>query len=177
MRSSIAAMDLDTYSVRQAIKCLAPKGVNGFRPITQLDPYDCLVATALVFELGYDLENEHADRTYVHSYRFDPDLRTGRLYSAETNYQSFEERSISLAEGGDHGWVVMTDIADFFPRLYLHPLENMLRRSVAESWTTVADGSGQACSRSSLRAGIRTSPTAFLFGTGRHQIACKNRHY
>ncbi len=35
----------------------------------------------------------------------------------------------------------MTDIADFFPRLYLHPLENMLRRSVAESWTTVADGS------------------------------------
>jgi hypothetical protein len=59
----------------------------------------------------------------VHSYRFGP-TPGGQLYIPQWNFESFRVRSLELAE--EHALVVMTDIADFFLRLYLHSLENAL---------------------------------------------------
>ncbi len=133
IRSYLASQDLDLWTVRPARRCLAPKRSLGFRIATQLDPLDTLLITALVYEVGADLEQCRVPvgDEVVHSYRFSP-LVSGQLYRPDYNFDSFRRRSLDLAEDRD-GLVLMTDIADFFPRLYSHSLENALDASTSNS--------------------------------------------
>jgi hypothetical protein len=151
VRATLLRQDLDNWAVRPARRCLSPKRGLGFRIATQLDPLDTLLITAVGYEMGQDLEDRRVpvEDGVVHSYRFAP-TSAGQLYRADISFDSFRARSLELArERG--GLVVVTDIADFFPRLYHHPLENALRAS------TQLAGS----SRSSRRRGIR----AFRMGS------------
>ena len=128
IRDYLASVDLDTWSIRPQRTCLSPKRGLGFRIATQLDPLDALLLTAVVFEAGSDLEAVRVpvEDDIVYSHRFAPDPTSGQLYRPDINFDSFRKRSLELA--GDLGGVVLlTDIADFFPRLYHHPLENALR--------------------------------------------------
>jgi hypothetical protein len=93
---------------------------------TQLDPLDTLLVTALVFEIAADLEEARvlATDNIVHSYRFAP-TTGGQLYDPQWSFDTFRSRSLEIAREKS-GYVLMTDIADFFPRIYLHRLENAL---------------------------------------------------
>jgi hypothetical protein len=124
--------DLDAWAVRPHRKALTPKHSLGLRPATQLDPLDTLVYTALVWEIGEEFESVRVpkDEGRVFSYRFLPDAE-GQLYDPDTNYESFRLRSLDLAKGAKSSFVVMTDIADFFPRIYSHPMENAMRAASA----------------------------------------------
>ena len=134
VRDYLATQDLDTWQVRPLRKCMAPKGPLGFRIATQLDPLDMLLLTALVWEAGTRIERARVSPRVVFSHRFAP-LSNGRLYSTEGSYEGFRRKSLELATqrpffstiNPHSGWVVMTDIADFYPRLYTHRLENALR--------------------------------------------------
>jgi hypothetical protein len=128
VRSHLASLDLDMWVIRPHRTCLSPKRGLGFRIATQLDPLDTLLITALVFEAGDDLEAARVpiELDVVHSHRFAPDASTGVLYRPDINYQSFRERSLALAKQRG-GVVLATDVADFFPRVYHHPLENAVR--------------------------------------------------
>ena len=133
IRAGLAASDLDTWSVRTHRRCLVPKHGLGFRIVTQLDPFDTLVVTALVYEIGSDLEAQRLPKSeeIVHSYRFDPSP-DGRMFSPQFNYESFRNRSIVLAREASQNFVVMTDVADFFPRLYEHVVENALQEATSQ---------------------------------------------
>lgn len=126
LRSVLESADLDNWPVRASRRCLAPKRSLGFRQGTQLDPLDALIATALVADLGPDIEAARLPKAdgIVHSYRVDlkPD---GQMFDPTYNFGSFRKRSLELAKERG-GLVVLTDIADFFPRIYFHPLENAL---------------------------------------------------
>lgn len=131
VKPELARRDLDAWVVRPARRCLSPKRGLGFRIATQLDPLDTLLITAIGYEIGADLESRRVavqDDT-VYSYRFAP-TPAGQLYRPDVNFDSFRARSLELAAllGG---LVVVTDIADFFPRIYHHPLENALRVSTS----------------------------------------------
>jgi hypothetical protein len=127
VKASIASVDILKWNIRPYRRCLAPKNRFGFRISTQLDPLDILVYTALIYEVGGLLESSRVStgESIVHSYRFDP-KPDGRMFSAQFNYQSFQEKSRQICDSDMPTHVVIADIADFFPRLYTHRIDNAL---------------------------------------------------
>src|SRR6266550_1413809 len=127
VKAAIQAADMLTWKVRPYRRCLVPKHRFGFRIPTQLDPLDFLVFTALVREVGEKLEAIRIPATddIVHSYRFAPDAG-GRMFSDKYTYQTFQKTSHNKCESLKPSHVVVADIADFFPRLYHHRIENAL---------------------------------------------------
>ena len=109
-------------------ECLGPKSAIGFRIATQLDPLDWLIYNALVYEIGADLESYRLPlaEEVVFSWRFEPQP-DGTMFSRETGYRQFQERASELASISNEQYVLVTDIADFFPNLYHHRVENALR--------------------------------------------------
>lgn len=119
----LAEEDLDTWATRQQRSCLTPKGVAGFRVATQLDPVDAMLITALVYEAGEDIERQRLGPDTVMSHRFAP-TENGGLFDSAYSFEQFRFRSLELAT--EHEYVVITDISDFYYRLYLHPIENIM---------------------------------------------------
>jgi len=119
--------DILSWSVRPYRRCLAPKHRFGFRISTQLDPLDFIVFTSLIYEIGTKLESSRisTDQKIVHSYRFKPDP-SGRMYSDEYNYRTFQQTSHDICKQINPTHVVIADIADFFPRIYTHRIDNTL---------------------------------------------------
>jgi len=138
VRAHLSDQDLDTWSVRPSRQCLSPKGQLGFRAATQLDPLDTLIYTALVYEIGVDIEQSRVPRAdgIVLSHRFGPDM-SGRLYSREFSFETFRRRSLEAASSNPDGWVALTDIADFYQRIYAHRLENALNEAAPKDHARV----------------------------------------
>ncbi|MBA3008358.1 MAG: reverse transcriptase [Proteobacteria bacterium] len=127
VKVSIQTTDMLDWKVRPYRRCLVPKHRFGFRVSTQLDPLDFLVFTALIREIGEKLEACRipvADNI-VHSYRFAPDA-DGRMFSDKSTYRSFQKASRDACDTYNPSHVVIADIADFFPRLYTHRIDNAL---------------------------------------------------
>ena len=131
VRHYLSEQDMDTWTVRPERQCLSPKGTLGYRIVTQLDPLDTLLLTALVYEAGEHIEKARvpAARRVVLSHRFDPSPN-GRLYSRRFTHEAFRRQSLLMANENPDGWVAMTDIADFYVRIYAHRLENALDTAV-----------------------------------------------
>ncbi len=123
----LANEDIHNWKTRPLRSLLSPKSRYGFRIITQLDPLDFLVFAALMYEVGPDLENERvpiADKI-VFAHRFNPDS-DGRMYDRSVGYAEFQEHAKRSARSPQCTHVAVTDIADFYPRIYSHRLENAL---------------------------------------------------
>jgi hypothetical protein len=127
IKASIQENNILSWRVRPFRRCLVPKHRFGFRISTQLDPLDFLVFTALVKEIGEKLEATRIPsiENIVHSYRFLPD-NDGRMFSYQCTYRSFQQASHDACEKYCSSHVVIADIADFFPRLYTHRVDNAL---------------------------------------------------
>jgi retron-type reverse transcriptase len=131
LKEYLRNQDMLQWKVRDFRRSLTPKHKYGFRLSTQLDPLDTLVYLALVYEIGHDIESKRipVDRNVSFSYRFNPNDE-GRMFDSEIHYGRFlsycEEKVDKLTGDENIKYVVVADIADFFPRLYLHPLENAL---------------------------------------------------
>ncbi|MCQ3812239.1 MAG: RNA-directed DNA polymerase [Acidimicrobiia bacterium] len=127
IKTFLKRQEIDTWGVREYRRMLTPKHRLGFRIATQLDPLDTLLICALVYEVGEEFESVRipADQNIVHSYRFLP-TADGLLYDSAVNFGTFRKQSIDLATEPSTSFVLMTDIADFFPRLYSHVVENAM---------------------------------------------------
>ncbi|GAF66691.1 hypothetical protein BTS2_3593 [Bacillus sp. TS-2] len=131
LKEYLRNQDMLKWNVRDYRRSLTPKHKFGFRLSTQLDPLDTLVYLALVYEIGQDIETKRisVDRNVSFSYRFNPD-NDGRMFDSEIhhgNFLNYCESKVDEFNGDDNiKYVLVADIADFFPRLYLHPLENAL---------------------------------------------------
>lgn len=119
--------DLDTRQVKEHRRYIAPKGPFAYRIVTQIDPIDFLFYSALIYEIGHDLENSRTpiSEEIVHSSRFNPD-ENGRMYDRDYGYSTFMQKCRELVEEDECHYVVVTDIADFYPRIYLHRIEAAL---------------------------------------------------
>lgn len=131
IKASLRESDILSWKVRPFRRCLVPKHRFGFRISTQLDPLDFLVFTALVREIGEKLELVRipASENIVHSYRFSPD-NDGRMFSDKYTYRSFQKASHDACEEYGSLYVVIADIADFFPRLYAHRIDNAINSAL-----------------------------------------------
>ncbi|MGB3516880.1 MAG: RNA-directed DNA polymerase [Elainellaceae cyanobacterium] len=127
IKKSIQNTDILDWKVRAFRRCLVPKHRFGFRISTQLDPLDFLVFTALIKEIGNKLEALRVPviDNIVHSYRFSPS-NDGTIFSKQNTYQSFQKASQAICDEHNPSHIVIADIADFFPRLYTHRIDNAL---------------------------------------------------
>ena len=130
IRGYLVEQDLLSWTSRPLRQCLSPKRRYGFRIATQLDPLDFLIFSALVYEIGEDIEARRLDDQTVVSYRFSPQ-EDGSLFDPATGYSAFQARSREMASEYNH--IVVTDIADFFPRLYLHRVEGALSNATKKN--------------------------------------------
>lgn len=130
LKPFLADSDLDLWRTGPLRQCLSPKQGLGLRLATQLDPVDALLTTAIVIQSGpaFEAARLPPEEDTVHSYRFDPELPNGRLFRSQFNFTSFRDRSLEMAT--DAGFVLMTDISDFYPRIYIHRVENSLRAAL-----------------------------------------------
>ena len=109
---------------------MAPVGYMGFRWATQLDPLWNAYLLALVIELAPEIENARVSSDSVHSHRFDSSVDEFRLFDRD-GYLAFNEASMASAQ--EFEWVVVTDIADFYPRVYHHRLDNALKEIAGDT--------------------------------------------
>ena len=128
LRKNLSQENILKWEVRPHRECLSPKTDHSFRIATHLDPLDWLIYTAAVYEMGQDLESYRMplDEEVVFSWRFAP-KSDGTMFSRGTNYRDFRKQSLELSGENDYEFVVVTDIADFFPNLYHHRIENALK--------------------------------------------------
>lgn len=121
------------WKIRESRKIFAPKHQFGFRLCTQLDPVDEIIYSAIVYEMGEDLENSriNKNRNIVFSNRFSPS-NDGKLWDENYNHSKFDEKTNSIINSGDYEYIILADIADFFPRIYTHILENSLIRATGK---------------------------------------------
>lgn len=135
IRGSLAAEDVLQWTTRPQRILLSPKARNGFRVITQLDPLDFLVFSALVHEIAADLEVRRVPigEGRVFSYRANP-LADGQLFSPDTGYRQFLEACRQkLQSNPGVQFVATTDISDFYARIYHHRLENALHTATTRT--------------------------------------------
>lgn len=93
-----------------------------------------MLFTALVYEVGPQLEalRSPCPDNIVFSWRFDP-KPDGQMYSPAYRWDDFNTRCLKLAETARCKWVVVADIADFFPHIYIHPVETALDSATGRS--------------------------------------------
>lgn len=109
------------------IEALTQVGYTGFRWATLIEPFWNAYYLALVISVGDQIENERIPRNQnaVFSYRFDWCESRSTLF-ADSSWLDY--RRHALEESKTCNVVVVTDIADFYPRIYHHSIDNALRR-------------------------------------------------
>nr|WP_294858604.1 hypothetical protein [uncultured Fluviicola sp.] len=108
-----------------------PLGYTGFRWATQIDPVWNVYFLSAVISIASHIEQTRIrkEENIIYSYRFAPDSETSMLFDKNYNWLRFQSDSLKfIRENEDYNFVVICDIADFYSRIYHHPLENALER-------------------------------------------------
>ncbi|HEY5125050.1 MAG TPA: RNA-directed DNA polymerase [Ignavibacteria bacterium] len=130
IKQYIASQNILDWSIRPHRRSLTPKHKYGFRISTQLDPFDCIIFTTLVAEIGNDIEASRIPKenniSFSNHFKME---ENGEMFDSSYNWSEFQKHSKSLADTNNYPFVVLADIADFYPRIYSHPLENTLKES------------------------------------------------
>jgi len=132
-RDWLAQQDIVKWQPRPWRRFLVNKSEVTFRYVTQLDPLEYLAFTALLLNVGPALEalRVPADDRVVFSWRFAADSG-GQMYDPRFEWTGFVDRCLELALQPEVEWVVVADIADFFPRIYIHPVERALAAATSD---------------------------------------------
>ena len=128
-REFLAKQDLDQYQPRPTMRLYAPKSRINIRVVTLLHPYDVLIYTALTLIVRDDIEAARipVSENRLFSNRVGAPER-GRLFEPSGQaYRLYRESSSQKAIQKSTKVVAVTDVADFFPRIYQHRLENVVR--------------------------------------------------
>jgi len=134
IRNDLLKIDLDIYEGYDVLTAFAPKSRLNVRRVALLHPYDLLFYTALVLILreGINSSRLQADEMRAFSYRAD-DAAAGCLYNDDPNYRHFKEAVSQRVRSKGDCHVGITDIADFYPRIYQHRLLNALQAANANT--------------------------------------------
>lgn len=127
VRAEIAAIDLDTYTPTAPLRIYAPKNRATVRVVSLLHPIDLIIYTALTLIVIKDIEANRipARKKTVFSYRADLSC-ANRLYKTDASFAMFQDTLKERSSRAKVGYVGIADIADFYPRIYQHRLENVI---------------------------------------------------
>lgn len=108
-----------------------PLGYTGFRWATQIDPIWNTYFLSAVLSIADSIEDARIAKqeNIIYSYRFNPDSSSSMLFDTNYNWLKFQSDSLDFVRSNDdYHYIVICDIADFYSRIYHHPLENALER-------------------------------------------------
>ncbi len=122
--------DFDSYLAQyppSTLEALAQVGYSGFRWATQIEPFWNAYYLSLVISLADKIESLRIakDKEVVFSYRYLWDEARNKLFEDST-WNDYKQKGLELSK--EHEYVVVTDIADFYSRIYHHRIDNALRR-------------------------------------------------
>ena len=128
VKVNLAQKDLDTYEPYNPLRIFAPKSRANIRIVHLLHPEDLLIYTALVLIVKNDIENARISKKArrVYSYRVDVSA-PNRLYHVRGAHNAYLEQLATKAAKPSTKFVGLADIADFYPRIYQHRLENVIQ--------------------------------------------------
>ncbi len=131
IRTELVKHDLDMYTGYDVLRSFAPKSRLNVRRVALLHPYDLILFTSLVHALrnGISAARLPAIEERVFSYRADG-AAAGLLYNEEPHYGDFKEKIAERVHNDPECFVGITDIADFYPRIYQHRLVNALQAAI-----------------------------------------------
>ncbi|MCP1426266.1 hypothetical protein J3D43_004782 [Paenibacillus xylanexedens] len=130
----IKNIDVSSFGLQTYRTEITPKSQVGFRISTQLDPIDSIIYNAVLYEICEVIENVRipTSEEIVFSYRMKVE-EDGTLYDENYDWKRFNDKVYSVCQTGKYSHVVVSDIADFFPSIYLHNIETCLREATAVS--------------------------------------------
>jgi hypothetical protein len=156
--------DLAKHELGPAIRMMVPKHTAGYRCAAQLDPFDALLFSALVYELSPCIEafRVPADRNVACAYRLDlkPD---GQFFQRKSGWAGFHEQSKIYTDQSWCKYVVSADVSDFYNQISHHRIQNALASAgISENRSEVMErflGNMNALHHS---RGIPVGPTASI---------------
>jgi hypothetical protein len=106
---------------------ISPKSTMGFRIATQLHPIDSLITLSIIYEIADDLEKARIPtcEKRVFSFRLKP-TKAGQLYDTNYTFGKFRETVREQLKNDQYRYILSTDIADFYPSIYMHDIETSL---------------------------------------------------
>jgi len=116
-----------TESPPLTIEMLSQVGYTGFRRVTLIEPFWNAYYLSLVISLADHLEAQRislAENT-AFSYRFSWNASNSALFKDST---WLDYRRECIRQSKNFTFIVQTDIADFYPRINHHRLDNALKR-------------------------------------------------
>lgn len=127
VRDVLEKIDLDTYEPFKSMRVFAPKTRATIRVMHMLHPQDLLIYTALVLIAKNDIEANRVPpkAKRVFSYRADP-AKAQILYGSRGSYEAYRDQLDGKATKDKVKFVALADVADFYPRIYQHRLENVI---------------------------------------------------
>jgi len=133
LRALLSNEDLDTYVPSVPLRVFAPKNRFNIRVVTHLHPVDLVIYTALVLIIRDDIEKARLPKNKKRVFSFRADGRIhDQLYQSANAFSDYKKELAKKAQKASVKYVALADIADFFPRLYQHRLENIVQ-TVASS--------------------------------------------
>lgn len=111
----------------ETLETLTQVGYTGFRWATQIQPFWNAYYLALTVQIAQEIESQRipVDEKTVYSYRYCWNADDAKLFT-DSSWSDYRRRSHELSK--EYKFVLITDIADFYPRIYHHRLENALSR-------------------------------------------------
>jgi hypothetical protein len=127
IREMLEKIDLDTYEPYTPMRVFAPKTRANVRVIHLLHPQDLIIYTALVLIAKDDIESHRVPIKSRRVFSYRVDVKNARiLYGARGSYEAYRNQLAAKAKKPSIKFVAIADIADFYPRVYQHRLENVI---------------------------------------------------
>jgi hypothetical protein len=127
IRDILEKVDLDTYEPSKALKVFAPKNRANIRVMHLLHPQDLIIYTALVLIAKNDIETNRVSIRAKRVFSYRATTRKPQiLYGSRGSYEAYRNQLETKSNKAPIKFVAIADIADFYPRIYQHRLENVI---------------------------------------------------
>lgn len=132
VKKHILNINLEEYTPQNPVTLMAPKLNGTFRAVHQLEPIDALIYTALLHEVSMSIEQFRApENSHIAcSYRISSDIHGSFFKKKDDGWKEFIKQSEKLSEEfadfPEDGFVLTTDIADFYNQIYIHRVNNII---------------------------------------------------
>ena len=127
----LVSVDLAHSEVTGSLKMMVPKHSEGFRGATQLNPFDALLYTALVYESAAEIEAFRKPVDVACAYRLDLHA-DGRLFQKDSGWSQFHASSEDRVNGDNCSFVLSADISDFYNQISHHRVQGALAQAGVE---------------------------------------------
>jgi hypothetical protein len=134
IRDELTKVDLDLYDGHDVMFSFAPKSRLNIRRVALLHPHDLIFYTGLVLALRPGIVSSRLplNEKRVFSYHAER-AGDGILYTDKPGYAEFREAIIRRVKKSPDCYVGITDIADFYPKIYQHRLLNAIQAACGTS--------------------------------------------